>query len=119
METELTAIEEAIKDLREKDDLEADERYMFRKFRNAKIDEIVVLCTNHKFEEARECANRFDNAYLPDELEKVIDHLLWQINDYERMLTGFYYQNDYDKGKVVKAIRKQDTRTIRKPMISN
>ena len=67
MEFELEAIEKAITDLKEKDDLDADTAYIFRKFRNAKVDEIVVLCTNHKFEEARECANRFNNAYLPDE----------------------------------------------------
>ena len=92
MEFELEAIEKAITDLKEKDDLDADTAYIFRKFRNAKVDEIVVLCTNHKFEEARECANRFNNAYLPDELKKVIDHLLWQINDYEEMLTGESYE---------------------------
>ena len=119
MEPELTGIEEAIKDLRERDDLDADTKYIFRKFRNAKLDEIVVLCTNHKFEEARECANRFNNAYLPDELEKVIDHLLWQINDYERMLTGEYYDEEYKKDKEgmwkkTKPSRKKDKAPTRK-----
>ena len=120
MEPELTGIEEAIKDLRERDDLDADTKYIFRKFRNAKLDEIVVLCTNHKFEEARECANRFNNAYLPDELEKVIDHLLWQINDYERMITGEYYDQDYSTGKEgmmlgkAKLVRKKDKAPTRK-----
>ena len=117
MEFELEAIEKAITDLKEKDDLDADTAYIFRKFRNAKVDEIVVLCTNHKFEEARECANRFNNAYLPDELEKVIDHLLWQINDYEKMLTGEYYEREGNpgrKGFAPKVVRKKTKPSSRK-----
>ena len=70
MEYELEQIEKAISDLKDGDDIKGDTAYMLRKFRNAKIDEIVGFCTNHKFEEARQCANRFDNAYLPDEAEK-------------------------------------------------
>ena len=112
MEFELEAIEKAITDLKEKDDLDADTVYIFRKFRNAKVDEIVVLCTNHKFEEARECANRFNNAYLPDELKKVIDHLLWQINDYEEMLTGESYERS--GGKIVRKKSKRPERKLKK-----
>ena len=117
MEYELEQIEKAITDLKEGDDIEADTEYMLRKFRNAKIDEIVVLCTNHKFELARECANRFNNAYLPDELEKVIDHLLWQINDYEKMLTGEYYELEGNRGRVgfaPKVVRKKTKPSSRK-----
>ena len=76
MEYELEQIEKAISDLKDGDDIKGDTAYMLRKFRNAKIDEIVGFCTNHKFEEARQCANRFDNAYLPDEAEKARQHLL-------------------------------------------
>ena len=112
MEFELEAIEKAITDLKEKDDLDADTAYIFRKFRNAKVDEIVVLCTNHKFEEARQCANRFNNAYLPDELEKVIDHLLWQINDYEEMLTGESYERS--GGKIIRKKSKRPERKLKK-----
>ena len=112
MEFELEAIEKAITDLKEKDDLDADTAYIFRKFRNAKVDEIVVLCTNHKFEEARECANRFNNAYLPDELKKVIDHLLWQINDYEEMLTGESYERS--GGKIIRKKSKRPERKLKK-----
>ena len=112
MEFELEAIEKAITDLKDKDDLDADTAYIFRKFRNAKVDEIVVLCTNHKFEEARECANRFNNAYLPDELKKVIDHLLWQINDYEEMLTGESYERS--GGKIIRKKSKRPERKLKK-----
>ena len=112
MEIVLEQMLEAIKDLKERDDLDADTAYTFRKFRNAKIDEIVVLCTNHKFEEARQCANRFNNAYLPDELEKVIDHLLWQINDYEKMLTGESYERS--GGKIVRKKSKRPERKLKK-----
>ena len=107
-------IAEVAEEITKLNEPETDRDYIFRKFRNAKIDEIVVLCTNHKFEEARECANRFDNAYLPGEQEEFITTLLWQINDYERMLTGNYYQKDYDNGKVVKTIRKKDKSPTRK-----
>ena len=112
MEIVLEQMLEAIKDLKERDDLDADTAYTFRKFRNAKIDEIVVLCTNHKFEEARQCANRFNNAYLPDELEKVIDHLLWQINDYEEMLTGESYERS--GGKIIRKKSKRPERKLKK-----
>ena len=112
MEFELEAIEKAITDLKEKDDLDADTAYIFRKFRNAKVDEIVVLCPNHKFEEDRECANRFNNAYLPDELKKVIDHLLWQINDYEEMLTGESYERS--GGKIIRKKSKRPERKLKK-----
>ena len=112
MEFELEAIEKAITDLKEKDDLDADTAYIISKFRNAKVDEIVVLCTNHKFEEARECANRFNNAYLPDELKKVIDHLLWQINDYEEMLTGESYERS--GGKIIRKKSKRPERKLKK-----
>ena len=112
MEIVLEQMLEAIKDLKERDDLDADTAYTFRKFRNAKIDEIVVLCTNHKFEEARECANRFNNAYLPDELKKVIDHLLWQINDYEEMLTGESYERS--GGKIIRKKSKRPERKLKK-----
>ena len=112
MEIVLEQMLDAIKDLKERDDLDADTAYTFRKFRNAKIDEIVVLCTNHKFEEARQCANRFNNAYLPDELEKVIDHLLWQINDYEEMLTGESYERS--GGKIIRKKSKRPERKLKK-----
>ena len=112
MEYELEQIEKAISDLKDGDDIKGDTAYMLRKFRNAKIDEIVGFCTNHKFEEARECANRFNNAYLPDELKKVIDHLLWQINDYEEMLTGESYERS--GGKIIRKKSKRPERTLQK-----
>ena len=117
MEYELEQIEKAITDLKERDDIEADTEYMLRKFRNAKIDEIVVLCTNHKFELARECANRFNNFYLKQDAEKAVQDLLYHINDYEKMLTGEYYErvgNPGRKGFAPKVVRKKTKPSSRK-----
>ena len=110
MEYELEQIEKAITDLKERDDIEADTEYMLRKFRNAKIDEIVVLCTNHKFELARECANRFNNFYIKQDAEKAIQDLLYHINDYEKMLTGEYYEYE----ELEKLVRKKSKPSSRK-----
>ena len=117
MEIVLEQIEKAISDLKDGDDIKGDTAYMLRKFRNAKIDEIVGFCTNHKFEEARQCANRFDNAYLPDEAEKARQHLLSEINDYEKMLTGEYYELEGNRGRVgfaPKVVRKKTKPSSRK-----
>jgi cobalamin biosynthesis Co2+ chelatase CbiK len=113
MEYELEQIEKAITDLKERDDIEADTEYMLRKFRNAKIDEIVVLCTNHKFELARECANRFNNFYLKQDAEKAVQDLLYHINDYEKMLTGEYYEYEAPK-KLVRKKSKPSSRKLKK-----
>ena len=113
MEYELEQIEKAILDLKVGDDIEADTEYMLRKFRNAKIDEIVVLCTNHKFELARECANRFNNFYLKQDAEKAVQDLLYHINDYEKMLTGEYYEYEEPK-KLVRKKSKPSSRKLKK-----
>ena len=54
-------------------------------------------------------------------MKEVLTTLLWQINDYERMLTGGYYEKEYVPGETwddkVKLVRKKDkapTRKLRK-----